>query len=119
MTDDERARHAALAIFLALRRALLRVGGTLRTSTQSGRRGSIRLDTAWRDPIQARGTSGSSPSTLGLYIEVPIHPLHVDRVFPPGNDHGSNTITYEIGQRARFRHEAVDAEDERSTRSAD
>ncbi len=61
-----------------------------------GLEGGNRLD-------QRRGIAGESRGKLVL----------VEFVFPTGDDDGRDRIADEVGERAAFRHEAVDAEDQR------
>src|SRR5260370_308810 len=47
---------------------------------------------------------------VGLAVEVPAHPLDVERALPAGDDDGGDAVADQVGERARLRHEPVDAQ---------
>ena len=56
---------------------------------------------------------------LGLLVEMPAHLLDVERAFPARDDDSGDAVADQVGERARLRHEAVDAEDERDAGDRD
>ena len=59
---------------------------------------------------QAAAAAGSSPSSTRFRRSPSSAP------FPLGDDDGRHAVADQVGQRARLRHEAVDAEDQREAR---
>ena len=57
--------------------------------------------------------SGVSASASVSLLRCALHPLDVERAFPARDHDRRDAVADEVGERARFRHEAVDAEDQR------
>ena len=57
--------------------------------------------------------SGSSASSSVSLFEHPLHPRGIELAAPLADDHGGHAVADQVRQRPRFRHEPVDAEDQR------
>ena len=74
----------------------------------------------------AASISSSTKHLLGLIglgvrliVELLAHAIVVERAFPLRDDHGRDAVADQVGERARLRHEAVDAQDERDAGDRD
>src|SRR5690242_12052801 len=70
-----------------------------------------------RRPLLGRGRFGDKALgrvglEIGLVREMLLHARDVERAFPFRDHDRRDTVADEVGQRARLRHEAVDAEDD-------
>ena len=52
---------------------------------------------------------------IGFLVEMSTHPVFVDFLAPLADHFGSDTVTDDVGKGSGFRHETVDAENERQT----
>ena len=56
---------------------------------------------------------------LRLVVEMRAHPLDIERTFPFRDHDGRDAVADQVGERARFRHEAVDPQDQGDRRDRD